>query len=146
MRRHVTNALEFQEAGLLLAGDGDHSIRVLGAFAAALEPAGPDKEALGTDAAVFDPYFAGDVRGDQQDPDARPFHPTMPAPHLTRSGELEFLFRDWSGIDLDSLAIPALPDAPGTDGPPAPAPDLDPSRAGGRCSAVRAATATTSWS
>jgi phosphatidylserine/phosphatidylglycerophosphate/cardiolipin synthase-like enzyme len=115
MRHHVTSAFEFQTTGILLAGSGEHEIRVLGAIGTPTPPGSAMKEAIGADAEVFAPYFSGAVKGDQQDPDERPFHPEMPAPFLTRSGELAFLERDWSGIDLDSVVIPALPETPGED-------------------------------
>ncbi len=120
MRRHTTSAFEFQGSGLLLAGEGEHRIRVLGVLARPMTPPDISKETLAADAAVFEPYFAGQVRGEQQDPDERPFHPVLPGPFLTHSGELEFLTRDWSGIDLDTVTIPPLPVAPG-DGEPPPA-------------------------
>jgi hypothetical protein len=122
MRRHVTNAFEFQSSGLLLAGDGEHAIRVLGAFGQPATEVDPAKEAIGVDASVYEPYFSGAVQGDQQDPDARPFHPVVAAPHLTRDGQLEFLTRDWSGIDLDTVRIPVLPETPAQEDPIPPEP------------------------
>ena len=135
-RRHTTSTFEFQTTGILLAGDGAHAVRVLGALA---EPAALPlaKEQIPSSPEAYRDYLAGERSGDQEDPAARAYHPQVPSAYLTEAGELVFLERDWSGIDLDAVRIPELPGAPAQElsvpGPAdsGPTPPATPDRWGG---------------
>ncbi len=120
VRKHTTSAIEIQTTGILLAGTGEHEVHVLGAFAEVPAPLPPTmKEDLTPlpDEATRDRYLSGDLHGTQEDPDAQPFNPQVPAFFVTRAGEPLFLERDWSGIELASLTIPDIPDvAPAANG------------------------------
>jgi hypothetical protein len=124
-RRHTTSTYEFQSTGILLAGTGEHAVRVLGALAAPQDPfAGPKERAVAATES-YRAYVAGEVSGDQEEPDVRPYHPQVPSAYVTRGGELEFLERDWTGIDLDAVRLPDLPSAP-AQAPPVPGAPSEP--------------------
>jgi Zinc carboxypeptidase len=127
-RKHRTSAHEFQSTGILLAGTGEHEVRVLGALREVPPPLPPPmKEELTTsgDLSLYERYFAGELAGTQEDPEVQPFHPRVPALFVTGGGEPLFLERDWSGVEITLADFPLLPDAAPdapTDAPPAPAP------------------------
>jgi hypothetical protein len=123
-RAHRTSAHEFQSTGILLAGTGEHEVRVLGALREVpppLPPAMKEELAPAGDPALYERYFAGELAGEQEDPEAQPFHPRVPALFVTDRGEPFFLERDWGGVVIALADIPLLPDAP-PDGGPAPSP------------------------
>jgi len=114
VRNHITSTYEFQTAGLLLAGPGEHTIRVLGAAAVVeLNPGLLSKEEQSpAPFSLYERYYAGELAGAQEDGESRPFFPRVPALFVTQAGEKIFLERDWSGLNIADEAIPALPDTP----------------------------------
>ncbi|MCI0486813.1 MAG: hypothetical protein L0229_09455 [Blastocatellia bacterium] len=104
MADHVTNVMEFREAGLLLRARGTHSVRVMGALKEI--PILPDSGAkedirIAADFSLFERYYSGELSSPQEDPSAQPFHPQVPALFITREGEFVFLERDWSESEGD---------------------------------------------
>jgi hypothetical protein len=97
MKNHVTSVLEFQEAGILLAGPGRHAVRVLGALKVVRPPDLPAaKEDLAelVDRAPFGPYYAEDASETPEDQLLPPEEPVVPALYVTREGQVVFLGRD----------------------------------------------------
>jgi hypothetical protein len=122
-RHHVTSALEFADTGILLAGTGEHSIRVLGAFLVA-PPPGPLTKEERTGRLTFEESPPAPApEPDEPPPEPAPFAPELPARFLTAAGDVEFLSRDLSGIDVASLRIPDLPESPADPGTPAEEPE-----------------------
>jgi hypothetical protein len=119
VRKHTTNAIEIGTTGILLAGTGEHQVHVLGALSQVPAPLPPTlKESFEPvgDESTRDEYLSGELRGSQEDPDAQPFNPQLPAFFQTAAGEALFLERDWSGIELASLTIPHIPDVAPSNG------------------------------
>lgn len=97
MRRHITSVLEFQTIGLLLRGPGRHAVRVMGALRVVRPPDLPhSKEELAAlvDRAPFAAYYAEGAPGAPDDRPPDPEGPQVPAPFVTREGEVVFLERD----------------------------------------------------
>jgi hypothetical protein len=98
MPKHTTSVIEIREAGMLLRTSRTHVIRVLGALKEVPYTCGPAaKENCKTraDPSVYDDYYNGKLKGSQQDPSAKPFHPRVPALFITWEGDAVFLERDW---------------------------------------------------
>lgn len=125
-RKHTTSVLEFESTGILLAEPGEHEVRVLGALAEVPSSHPEMKEDLvpDSDRSIYERYFAGELRGEQEDPDVRPFHPRVPALFITSDGEAVFLQRDWGGVEIADEDFPVIPDA--LDEPAEPADPSDP--------------------
>lgn len=99
MSNHVTNVIEIREAGMLLKTKGKHVVRVLGALKEVPLPISlPPKEHLKprAEASVYERYHSGELAGQQDNPQAQPYHPQVPTLFITREGEPIFLERDWS--------------------------------------------------
>jgi hypothetical protein len=132
-RFHRTSALEFQTTGIVVAGADDHVVRVLGA----LPELPPARQALrkedladGAGDEVYERYFSGELHSEQEDPEERPFHPSVPALFITQAGEPLFLERDWTDLDPadvpPTVAEPAPAESPPAQPPlPAPLPTVD---------------------
>jgi hypothetical protein len=101
MKSHITNVLEFQEIGLLLAGPGRHIVRVMGSLKVIPPPDLPaSKEELvaSIDRAPFERYYSADAPERPDDQLIHPDDPQVPALYVTREGKVVFLGRNLDEI------------------------------------------------
>jgi len=92
---YVTSVVEITEAGIVIRGEGEHLVRVLGALPRIEIPSqsGSHEQQAGIDPSVFGRYHAGEIQPPPLEAGApdEPF--TVPDAVVTASGQVEFLKR-----------------------------------------------------